>query len=288
MSANKVVVGYDGTPGAEHALAWALREARGRGTGVELVYALSQPAYAPAAFVVPGTVVWADYMAMQAVHDMLTAAVAKAAVDYPDVPVTAVTERGAAVPVLRDHSAGAALLVVGSRGHRAFAGLLLGSVAEAVSAHASSSVVVVRDPVPLVDDRPVVLGLDESDQTDATVGFAFEQAAALGVPLRAVHAWTPPGDPWTGPPSVDREEVAVAERTRAGELLDSWRAEYPSIPLTVESVAGHPYRVLTQAATGAQLVVVGARGRGGFHGLRLGSVTRHLLHHGTTSIAVIR
>ena len=288
MSANKVVVGYDGTPGAEYALSWALREARRLGASVELVYALSRAAYVPAALVVPGTAVWADHTAMQAVQDMLAEAADKARVDYPDVPIIAVTDRKSAVPALRDHAAGTALLAVGSHSHRAIAGLLLGSVAEAVTAHSLSSVVVVREPVLPIDDRPVVLGLDESIHADAAIRFAFEQAAALEVPLRAVHAWMPPSDPWISSPSVDREEIAVRELSWAGRLLDGWRTKVPSVPVTVESVAGHPYQVLSESTLDAQLVVVGARGRGGFHGLRLGSVTRHLLHHGSSTIAVIR
>lgn len=288
MSASKVVVGYDGTPGAEYALSWALREARRLGTSVELVYALSRATYVPAAFMVPGTVIWADHMAMRAIQDMLATAVDKSGADYPDVPITMVTDRESAVPALRQRAAGAALLVVGSHSHRAITGLLLGSVAEAVTAHSPSSVVVVREPVRPLDDRPVVLGLDESIHADAAIRFAFEHADARGVPLRAVHAWMPPVDPWIGPPSIDRDEVAVGERSWAGRLLDGWREKFPSVPVTVESVAGHPVRVLVESTLTAQLVVVGARGRGGFPGLLLGSVPRHLLHHGSSTIAVIR
>jgi nucleotide-binding universal stress UspA family protein len=288
MSANKIVVGYDGTPGAEYALSWALREARRLGASTELAYALSQAAYVPAAFMVPGTVIWADHTALQAIQEMLAEAVDKARVDYPEVPITAVTDRGAAEPVLRDRAADAALLVVGSHSHRAIAGLLLGSVAEAVTAHALCSVVVVREPVLPIDDRPVVLGLDESSHADAAIRFAFEQAAARGVALRAIHAWTPPGDPWIGSPSVDREEIAVGELSWAGRLLDGWREKFPKVAVAVESVVGHPGRVLIESTLDAQLVVVGAPGRGGFHDLLHGSVARHLLHHGSSTIAVIR
>jgi nucleotide-binding universal stress UspA family protein len=288
MPDNRVVVGYDGTPGAEHALSWAMREARRLGARVELVYALFRPAYVPAAFMVPGTVVGADQQAERVVDDILAAAVAKAGAGCPDVPITAVTDRGPAAPVLRDRSAGAALLVVGSHSHRAFTGLLLGSVAEAVTAHALCSVVVVRNPRSPVDDRPVVLGLEQSPHTEAAVRFALEQAAELRVALRAVHAWMPPSDPWIGSPSVDREEVAAAERAWAADLLHGWRDKFPAVPVVVESVAGHPFNVLTEAALDAQLIVVGARGQGGFHGLHLGSVTRHLLHRGSNTIAVVR
>jgi nucleotide-binding universal stress UspA family protein len=288
MSANKVLVGYDGTPGADHALGWALREARRLGTSAELVYALSQAAYVPAAFMVPGTVIWADHMAMQAVRDMLVEAVDKARAGYPDVPITALTDRGAAELVLRTRAADAALLVVGSHSHRAIAGLLLGSVAEAVTAHASCPVIVVREPVLPIDDRLVVLGLDESIHADTAIRFAFEQAATLGVPLRAVHAWIPPSDPWNTSPSVDREDAAVGERSWVSRLLDGWREKFPAVAVTAESVAGHPGRVLIESTLDAQLVVVGARGRGGLHDLLHGSVARHLLHHGSSTIAVIR
>jgi nucleotide-binding universal stress UspA family protein len=64
--------------------------------------------------------------------------------------------------------------------------------------------------------------------------------------------------------------------------------KFPSVPVVVNSVVGHPYKVLTEAARDAQLVVVGARGRGGFRDLRLGSVTRYVLHHGTGTVAVVR
>jgi nucleotide-binding universal stress UspA family protein len=288
MSASKIVVGYDGTPGAEHALSWALDEARRRHASVELVYALVWPSYAPAASMVPGTVVWPDTGAESAVNDILVAAVDRARLDHPDVPVTVVADRGPATPVLQDRSRHAGLVVVGGHSHHAFAGLLLGSVAAAVAAHAFCSVVVVRDSGSPADDRWIVLGLDESAHAEAAAHFAFEQAAARGAGLRAVHAWMPPVDPWIGTELVDRDEVAVAEQGWARDLLAGWARKFPSVPVVVTSMVGHPYKVLTEAACDAQLVVVGARGRGGFRDLRLGSVTRYLLHHGTGTVAVVR
>jgi nucleotide-binding universal stress UspA family protein len=191
MSASKIVVGYDGTPGAEYALGWALDEARRRHASVELVYALVWPSYAPAASMVPGTVVWPDMGADRVVNDILAAAVDRARLDHPDVPVAVESDRGPATLVLQDRSEHAGLVVVGGHSHHAFAGLLLGSVAAAVAAHAFCSVVV-RDSGSPTDDRPIVLGLDESAHAEAAAQFAMEQAAARGVALRAVHAWMPP------------------------------------------------------------------------------------------------
>lgn len=288
MSASKIVVGYDGTPGSEDALRWALDEARRRHAGVELVYALVWPSYAPAASMVPGTVVWPDMGAERVVNDMLAAAVDRARLGHPDVPVAAESDRGPATLVLQDRSEHAGLVVVGGHSHLAFAGMLLGSVAAAIAAHAFCSVVVVRGSGSPTDDRPIVLGLDESAHAEAAAQFAFDQASARGVALRAVHAWKPPADPWIGSEFVDREEVAVAEQVWARDLLAGWVKKFPAVPVVVSSVVGHPYKVLTEAARDAQLVVVGARGRGGFRDLRLGSVTRYVLHHGTGTVAVVR
>jgi nucleotide-binding universal stress UspA family protein len=143
-----------------------------------------------------------------------------------------------------------------------------------------------REPLPAVE--PVLLGLDESAQADRTAGFAFDQAAARGVTLHVVRAWMPPPDPWIGSPSVDREEVAFAEQVAVRAQLIAWREKFPSVPVDVDVIVGHPYQVLTKAARRAQLVVLGARGRGGFRGLLLGSVTRHLLHQRGATVAVVR
>jgi nucleotide-binding universal stress UspA family protein len=158
--------------------------------------------------------------------------------------------------------------------------------AYAPAIYAFCSVVIVR--ADRLGDRPVVLGLDESTHAVEAARFAFGQAAARGVELQAVHAWMPPVDPWIGNRFPDREEAATAELVWAEKQLSRWRAEFPAVSVRLRSEIGHPYKLLTATAGQAQLTVVGARGRGGFRDLRLGSVTRHLVHHGTGTTAVIR
>jgi nucleotide-binding universal stress UspA family protein len=287
MSARLIVIGYDGSQGAERALRWGLEEAVRVGADVQLVYALTWPNYLPAASMVPGTPVWPDQDTEPMVQHMLSAAVARACAQFPQVTVTPVVERGPAALILCERSSGAALLVVAGRRHGAFAEVLLGSVAAAVATHAHCTVVVAgdREPGPA---EPVLLGLDESAHADRTAGFAFDQAAARGVGVRAVRAWLPPPDPWIGSSSVDREELAIAERVAVREQLAAWRDKYPELPVEIDVIAGHPYRVLTEATRRAQFVVLGARGRGGFGDLRLGSVTRHVLHERGATVAVVR
>jgi nucleotide-binding universal stress UspA family protein len=286
MPGNRIVVGYDASTSADRALSWALAEAERRDATIDLVYALTWPVYAPAVYIVPGTVAWPDVPTKEAARALLTTAAAKARADHPAVAVAEIVVEGSPAAVLRDCSATADLVVLGSHGHHLIAGHVLGSVAASVAGHALCSVVIVREPAP--EDRPVVLGLDEGPHAAEAARFAFRQAAARGVRLLAVHAWMPPADPWIGNRFPDRDETATAELGWAMNRLAPLRAEFPAVPAVVDSVIGHPYKVLTAAARTAQLTVVGARGRGGFGDLRLGSVTRHLLQLGTGTIAVIR
>ncbi|GAA0808234.1 universal stress protein [Spirilliplanes yamanashiensis] len=288
MHALKTVVGYDGSDESRAALHWALDDARRTGAAVELVHACTWPALMPAASMIPATSVWPDGEALEALRELLDAAVAGARATHPEVPVTQAFIRGPAALVLVERAAHATQLVVGGRGHSAVAGILIGSVSSAVATHAPCPVVVVRDRPDGEDHRPVVVGLDESSCAEVAAGFAFDQAAARGAAVHAVRAWMPPPDPWIGPPVPDREEVSAAERRALTDQLAGWRDKFPAVAVTADVVVGHPARVLTDASRDAQLIVVGSRGRGGFRSLLLGSVSRHLLQHSRCTVAVAR
>jgi nucleotide-binding universal stress UspA family protein len=283
----KIVVGYDGSPEADLAARWALDEARRTGHPVELVYAWAYPAYMPAASLVPGIATWPGDEARAAARARLSTAVTEARTSHPGVDVGSVILDGPPALVLRDRAEHAGLLVVGGRSHGAFAGAVLGSVSGAVAAHAARSVVVVRDTRRNLHVRPVVAGLDESDIADLVAGFAFDQAAGRGVPLHVVRAWMPPVDPLTGF-ELERDAVTAAEQASVAAVLAGWREKFPQVPVSTSVVVGHPYEVLGEAAETAQLMVVGARGRGGFPSLRVGSVSRHLLNHTGSTIAIVR
>ena len=136
--------------------------------------------------------------------------------------------------------------------------------------------------------RPVVVGFDGSDQASAALGVAFEEAAARRVGLRVLRAWQPPVPRWSVTElGVDLEELAVAERTAVTEALKPWRDRYPQVAVTVDVVAGGAARELVSVSRTCQLVVVGSRGRGGFRGLLLGSVSQQLLHHAECPVIVV-
>jgi nucleotide-binding universal stress UspA family protein len=172
-----------------------------------------------------------------------------------------------------------------------FSGLLLGSVGVAVTAHAHCPVVVVRGHLPAQTSLPIWVGVDGSPESDLAAGFAFDEAARRGVPVAAIHAWEPPPAPRrnTVPPlSYDAALIEVAERQLLDEDLASWRDKYPKVAVTTTVVPGQPGQALVEVSRHAQLVVVGSRGRGGFRGLLLGSVSQQLLHHAACPVAVVR
>ena len=150
---SRIVVGVDGSAGAAVALAWAVEEARLRGSAVDAVHAWRLPLYAAAPepwFVgmpeLPHELDAQVEAATEAhARDVLAAAVAAAERESGDAGIEIRKEvvRGQAAHVLLEAARDADLLVVGSRGHGGFAGLLLGSVSQQCVQHASCPVVVV-------------------------------------------------------------------------------------------------------------------------------------------------
>jgi len=193
--------------------------------------------------------------------------------------------------VLLAESTRAELVVLGDRGLGGFAGLLIGSVAVALAAHAACPVVVVRGAEP---DRttsrpePVVVGVDGSPAGEAAVAFAFEAAALRGVPLVAVHTWRDLLVDATMAPLVDWDAVEADEREVLAERLAGWGEKYPDVEVRRLVTRDRPAHALVQESGRAQLVVVGSRGRGGIAGMLLGSVSQALLHHSACPVVVTR
>jgi nucleotide-binding universal stress UspA family protein len=139
----RIVVGFDGSPGSLAALRWAVEEARVRGVPMQLVAAWAYPVYAYTGYIaVPPNEAYEE-AARTALADAMEEA--KAQLDLDGVEVSSELVNGSATEVLIEASDDAELLVVGPRGRGGFAGLMLGSVSRAVTAHAHCPVVVVHD-----------------------------------------------------------------------------------------------------------------------------------------------
>jgi len=272
-----ILVGYDGSPGSEQALGWALQEARWHGAVLTVCHARA-PEYVPG----PSGEGGAPDDAQRAGEQILAQALRFARTVMGPATVRPLLAAGPAAKVLCGQSVDADMVVVGSRGGGGLAGLLLGSVSQQVSAHAHGRVVVVRghwhqaaEYVP----GPVAVGADGSAASRAAIGFAAEEAVLRGVPLLAVCALA---DTPGGLGGAGRMEEAV------GHDIARWEKEHPEVAIRRQVSPGQPRTALLAAARDAQLLVVGNRGRGGVMGMALGSVSQAMLHHSSCPVAVVR
>jgi len=139
----RIVVGTDGSPASRAALRWAVRQAELTGATVQPVIAWQYP-------VATGGYAWAPVAVLdstdlrEAAEKVLAEEIAEVLGARTDVRVQPTATEGSPAQVLLDASAGADLLVVGSRGHGGFAGALLGSVSQHCVHHAKCPVVIVR------------------------------------------------------------------------------------------------------------------------------------------------
>ena len=135
-SPGRIVVGVDGSDASLDAIRWALRQAQLSNSTVEAVTSWEYPSQM--AEFVADDIDW-EACARSILDDALTTVDADG-----DVAIVRTTTHGHPAQVLCDASTDADLLVVGSRGHGGFVGMMLGSVSVHVSAHADCPVVVVR------------------------------------------------------------------------------------------------------------------------------------------------
>ncbi|MFI9642426.1 universal stress protein [Micromonospora sp. NPDC051925] len=286
MNTDEILVGYDGSADAGVALDWALAEAQRSGRPVRLAYVFEW--LTVAGWVGPGVApgIWPDDTARRQVEELVQQAASDAVAAHPGVTVHGEVFDGPPALVLEERSAEAGLLVLGSRGHGGFTGLLAGSTAVSVAAHAHCPVVVVRETQAKAAG-PVVVGFDGSEQSRTALGFAVERAAQRDTPLRVLRAFEPPDDRWR-PSDHDAEATLAADRAHIEEALAEWRKTFPDVPVTVEIAPARPAAALVEESRDAQLVVVGSRGWGGLRGMLLGSVGQQLIQHAHCPVAIVR
>jgi nucleotide-binding universal stress UspA family protein len=280
-----VVVGVDGSDSALDAARWAAAEAQRRSAPLRLVTAY--PWTRDRVVGVPGLgEEFHDALQLRAEHDM-TAAVAAVEGVAPGRSVDRAIVIGYPINVLAEEAQQAQLLVLGSRGLGGLSGLLAGSVAVALAAKAAAPVVVVRGEQPAASG-PVVVGVDDSANSDAAIGFAFEAAAARGAPLVAVHAWLEHVTDAEAAAMVDWAPLAAYQQTIVANRIAAWTEKYPDVPVTTVLDHDAPARTLVEQSTGAQLLVVGSRGRANLAGLLLGSVSHAMVQRAHCPVAVVR
>jgi len=142
----------------------------------------------------------------------------------------------------------------------------------------------------------IVVGVDGSPGSLEALRFAAAEARLRGARLRVVHAWTVPLAVALPEPAVlaqplipepEFEQVRAALLVEGEKLLDEALAGLDAPEVERVLAEGTPAHALVQAAEGADLLVVGSRGRGGFRGLLLGSVSQQCAHHAPCPVAIV-
>jgi nucleotide-binding universal stress UspA family protein len=262
MSLQRVVVGIDGRQDCENAIRWGAAEAAARGAALHLVHAF----------------VWSEFRVplgpseaapgLRAQADTIVAEAVELARKFePGVPVVGRSVDGFPAPVLLAESQQADLIVLGSRVAGRLLGLIVSSTGTELSANAQCPVVVVRPTDDSLSGSRVVIGYDGSQPADAAVEFGLRYAWRHGLAARIVAVLA----------SEDESRDHLARVREFGRAAD----------IEVVEVVGHPSELLLEWSADAELLVVGSRGRGGFTGLVLGSVSQTMLHQSPCPVAVI-
>ncbi|MFF5503611.1 universal stress protein [Streptomyces roseolus] len=284
----EIVAGVDGSPESLAAAEWAAREAGRRGVALRLVHAWRwEPLDLP--------LVQDEGAQARAAEEVVRAAEREITERHPGLAVTAEVRTDTPVAALLAAQEDARMLVIGSRGHGAVAGFLLGSYGQQVIAAATRPVVAVRARDDRTAEPPtgeILVGQQGTpEDSEGVLRFAFETADARGAAIRAVRAWSLPSLYAFSPASLrladDSGGLVPFEEQALREALAPWRERYPHVPVTEHVELGSAGQVLLTTSGAAQLLVVGRRARRGALGQRIGSVAHAALHLAPCPVAVI-
>jgi nucleotide-binding universal stress UspA family protein len=142
----------------------------------------------------------------------------------------------------------------------------------------------------------IVVGVDGSEQSHATVQWALEEARLRGATLEAVCSYQVPSN-WLGVGEgmgatmvlpISDEDFAEYASTTLKETVAGVVGDDPGVEIITTIKAGHPGDVLVAASKDADLLVVGNRGHHDLSRVLLGSVGMHCVHHATCPVVVVR
>ena len=283
----KVLVGVDGSDQNRAALAWAMREARLRDCELIAVHAwhLSGLVY-----YAPGYLPIASDELVEESTKLLQAAVAEIP-DHDEVKLETRVVQGGARAVLSRVAAepGVRMLVVGTRG-RGRAASVLGSVSHALTHHCPKPLVVVPSrrygAGPATAISRIVVGVDGSPTAAAALQWAAGEAAVHGALLEVVTAWSSSAS--RAEMHAERFSGESPEAAARTLLRNSVEQMVPGAG-GVNCIAreGYAPTVLLDVAEGADLLVVGSRGRGMASELILGSTSHQCVHRSPIPVVIV-
>lgn len=291
MNDPQIVVGVDGSAGAQRALRWAAAEAQRRNVRLLIGYSGDAEPRPGSDVEEPGLVG----------RGVLADSAAVVFEDGFDCEIRTVSRCQPAVPFLLDLGRQADLVVVGAHGSAGETGGSLGSVAYRVAAHADCPVAVVgQEPwmataatgveVGSRQRRQLSVGVTASPRGLPAIELAFAEAALRNVALNAVHSWA----------EFDRTELAGTaelylgadefrrrQQDRLSALLAPFRERYPEVAVKLALTDAPVWVSLAEASAESSLLVLGCRHRNSHLASRLGPTTTRLIHVAKCPVVVV-
>lgn len=306
-----VVVGVDGSENSERAFEVALGIAQQRQLALRVVTAYTEPGYE---YLPENTQGLAQENAQEVMDDIIATA------KDVDVAISSAAIEGDAAGAIIRESKNAALVVVGKRGRSRFAGRFLGSVSASVASHAHCPSLVVpgrgkRKELPEsdfagpADKEETAIGVITSEGVATTADFrdcvvvavdldiqpvdlvstAAQYAEERNLNLVLINAQPFSGSLWMPVSPVYQAEVPDLRKNVADRLARFAEQVQEQTTATVQwrFYDASASDILTEASNTASMIVVGTRGRGGFSGLLLGSVSQAVLNRSVCPVLVV-
>lgn len=288
----RIIVGVDGSAPSIQALRWAAYEARRRNADIFAISCYSIPVYGSPEGAVYPTPDDIDMFKSGAVAVVNHAAEIVKEID-PKINVEAFTAMSPAAVAISEAARPGDEIVVGATGHTGLVDGLLGSVALSV-VHRSHVPVIVVPANPAVDVgasmKKIVVGVDGSPSSLQALEWAYNEALVADGELTAVHGWIYPYDGPRTSVNAPRTQMQLDAMEELKTSLESLGARLTGGVVHVHArlVEQSPAEALLAESKDADLIVVGSRGRGAFRAALLGSVSRTVVQHAASPVAVIR
>ncbi|MEU5591804.1 universal stress protein [Streptomyces sp. NPDC020298] len=139
-----------------------------------------------------------------------------------------------------------------------------------------------------VSQPKVVVGVDGSSSSYEALRWAVRYAGLVGGTVDAVAVWELPGLYGWSTAAVDMDVDEEETRQRMRQELTGVLGADAADAVRTHVVHGNAADVLLRAAEGAEVLVVGSRGRGGFARVLLGSVSQHVSQHASCPVVIVR
>ena len=281
----RLVVGFDGSAPSRRALEWAASEAETRRAAVRVISSYFVQPVIEFGYGASGSMVDMTETAAWCLNRARTAS-AEVFAEHPEVEYEVEAVRQSPAAALLAEARSGDLVVVGSSGMGAIVRFLLGSVTGALLASSPCPVVVVPDELPEPSGR-IVVGTDGSEHADHAVRWAADEADRRGCRLVVVHVWkygyhlTMEGIDRADDFTPDDAELILDKAVETARSLSG-------ADVRGELIEGSEADTLLELSESADLLVLGARGRGGFRAMLFGSIANAAATHSSCPTVIVR